>query len=724
MTAFDSSTGQPELSRNAFRHGSGAETDPAQEQTSPAPFSWTPSILSSFPSPVQVLRGMARRWLLTLFLGVAGGTLLAAACWRIAPNQYRAEAWIAVQSLPPDVSGNGTDDVDLPTYLTRQQVLLASPRLWERVYQHPEVVNFQSPHSPEERKGLVGEGLAIEHSPEQSTIKVHLTGDHPAELDVLLKTAIIIYFDDLRQVQMRVLEQLRSDLRHKQAALLSRAKPPTPPQPPKPVVDQKYIVARQKLQEVKKAQQQVEADLQRVHKEESALPPVPTITLNPQNTLQSDRAYQTLLVEVERLESELKKWDEKLVRGRYDPSVKPYLDEYLEKQKLLEQRKIALAPSLPEDPHALTRERLQTQRNFLGQQRNQLFKEQMQYEEDLRKYAPVEVAPAKFDSNDPEWDQLESTVTSLKARIAEIERAGGRPCWISDLGRGVALTPESSRRRWAWTSLGGLFGFILPAGLIGFVECRRRRLTRVNEVAQGLSIPLAGTTPGRVPRQLSLLPAMWESQAARKDHPSPVNREEQQAREAVDVLRTLVLKRLGDGPCVVLITSAQGAEGKTTLACQLALSLAGSWRKTLLLDAALRKPAVHHMFHNPCEPGFSELLRGEVEPDDVVQSTPVSRLWIVPAGQSDNHAMQALAQERTAFLMEHFRKQYDCVVIDAGPVLSSADALLLGQHVDAVLLVARTGWSSLRAIHAAHEHLHSLELPVLGCVVVGASTME
>jgi capsular exopolysaccharide synthesis family protein len=190
------------------------------------------------------------------------------------------------------------------------------------------------------------------------------------------------------------------------------------------------------------------------------------------------------------------------------------------------------------------------------------------------------------------------------------------------------------------------------------------------------------------------------------------------------VLRTLILKRLGEGPCVVLITSARGGEGKTTLACQLALSMAGSWRKTLLLDAALRKPAVHHMFHNACEPGFSELLRGEVEPDDVVQSTPVSRLWVLPAGQSDNHALQALAQERTAFLVDHFRKQYDCVVIDAGPVLASADALLLGQHVDAVLLVARMGSSGLRAIYTAHEHLHSLELPVLGCVVVEASAVE
>src|SRR5690606_3828581 len=113
MNELKSSAVQAELSRADFSHT--AENDPAREQTPPGAFGWTPPILSSFPSPLQVLRGMVRRWPLTIVLGALGATLLAAAGWRLAPNQYRAEAWIEVQSLPP--GGHDPDGADMPAYL-------------------------------------------------------------------------------------------------------------------------------------------------------------------------------------------------------------------------------------------------------------------------------------------------------------------------------------------------------------------------------------------------------------------------------------------------------------------------------------------------------------------------------------------------------------------------------------------------------------------------------
>src|SRR5205085_3116182 len=156
---------------------------------------------------------------------------------------------------------------------------------------------------------------------------------------------------------------------------------------------------------------------------------------------------------------------------------------------------------------------------------------------------------------------------------------------------------------------------------------------------------------------------------------------EGQLTEAVDAVRTFLLRALGDGPHVVLVTSAVQGEGKTSLASQLAASLARAWRKTLLIDGALRKPAAHQLFDLPGEPGFSEVLRNEIEPSDVIKPTSVGRLWLMPAGQWDPHAQQALAQDGVATLFEQLKEEFDLIIVDSCPVLPVTDTLLLGQHV-------------------------------------------
>jgi capsular exopolysaccharide synthesis family protein len=174
-----------------------------------------------------------------------------------------------------------------------------------------------------------------------------------------------------------------------------------------------------------------------------------------------------------------------------------------------------------------------------------------------------------------------------------------------------------------------------------------------------------------------------------------------------------------DGPRVVLVTSAVGGEGKTTLASHLAASLARAWRKTLFIDGDLRNPAAHQQFGLPAGPGFAEALRGEVEFGDAVRPTPLSRLWVLTAGKCDNHALQALAQEGLGGAFERLKEQYDFLVVDTSPVLPVPDALLLGQHADAVLLAVLRDVSRLPAVHYARQRLEGLGIRVLGAVVLG-----
>src|SRR5262249_57198714 len=116
--------------------------------------------------------------------------------------------------------------------------------------------------------------------------------------------------------------------------------------------------------------------------------------------------------------------------------------------------------------------------------------------------------------------------------------------------------------------------------------------------------------------------------------------------------------------------------GRRRLAANWAAGRAGAWRKTLWTAGALRRPAAHRLFDLPVEPGLSEVLRGELELGDVIRPTTVGRLWLMPAGQWDAHALQALAQEGVAGLFEQLREEYEFVVVDSCPVLPVTDTLL------------------------------------------------
>src|SRR5262249_13723032 len=161
---------------------------------------------------------------------------------------------------------------------------------------------------------------------------------------------------------------------------------------------------------------------------------------------------------------------------------------------------------------------------------------------------------------------------------------------------------------------------------IALLEFRARRIRTAEEVATGLGIRVVGAVP-----QLK----------------GPAGQDGQQGVvESIDAIRTLLLHDASvEAARGGMVTSAGAGEGKTTLACSLADSLARAGRKTLLIDCDLRSPAAHQMFELSLQPGFSEILLGEIDAADAIQATPVAGLSVVTAGQGDREVRRALARE-------------------------------------------------------------------------------
>lgn len=171
--------------------------------------------------------------------------------------------------------------------------------------------------------------------------------------------------------------------------------------------------------------------------------------------------------------------------------------------------------------------------------------------------------------------------------------------------------------------------FAVCTGL-AWMEYRHRRVRTAAEISRGLGIRVVGAVPRMANLERHLVNAEGESDL----DGTPVM-------ESIDAIRMrLLYEAAARSTRVVMVTSATEGEGKTTLASHLASSLARAGRKTLLLDGDLRHPTLHELFEVPVQPGFSEVLLGEVEVAEAARETHQENLSILPAGQWDRDVLQ------------------------------------------------------------------------------------
>ncbi len=165
------------------------------------------------------------------------------------------------------------------------------------------------------------------------------------------------------------------------------------------------------------------------------------------------------------------------------------------------------------------------------------------------------------------------------------------------------------------------------------------------------------------------------------------------AAEAFKTLRTVVqvMPTYKDAH-VYLISSTQPGEGKSLVSTNLAITMAQSGKKTLLVGADLRRPAFKQIFDLERMPlGLSEMLSGEKQWKELVNSDIVQGLDIIASGSIPQNPSELLGNARMTDFMCDVRKEYECVIIDSSPMMGISDALILVEYADAVLFVIRQG---------------------------------
>jgi non-specific protein-tyrosine kinase len=190
--------------------------------------------------------------------------------------------------------------------------------------------------------------------------------------------------------------------------------------------------------------------------------------------------------------------------------------------------------------------------------------------------------------------------------------------------------------------------------------------------------------------------------------------------EAYRSLRTNLSFYSLDNPIrSLVVTSPAKAEGKSTTIANLAVTMAQSGRKTILVDCDLRRPSLHTLFDLRAEPGLTNIILDD-EADLPLQETSVENLWLLASGPKPPNPADLLGSKKIDNLLQKLGDKADFILFDAPPVIAVTDAAVLGAKVDGVLLVINAGQTRRDHAERAKELLEKAKVRIIGAALTNA----
>jgi capsular exopolysaccharide synthesis family protein len=256
------------------------------------------------------------------------------------------------------------------------------------------------------------------------------------------------------------------------------------------------------------------------------------------------------------------------------------------------------------------------------------------------------------------------------------------------------------------TALAAVVGLMLAAGLAFLIEYLDDTLKTPDDVERALDVPVLGFIAEMQYKKKSA-----EEVYVSRQPRSPVS-------EAFRSLRTNLEFASVQKPIHTIVVSSPGpAEGKTTVAVNLAAIIALSGKRVALIDADMRRPCVHRLLGMPNRDGLSDLFRNQAPVHSVSRGKlDLPHLMVITSGSLPPNPAELLGSDRMSQLLAELRKLVDVVVIDTPPSLV-ADAQILAAKVDAVLMVIQPGTTHVEAARASLELFKRAGARVIGTVL-------
>ena len=363
--------------------------------------------------------------------------------------------------------------------------------------------------------------------------------------------------------------------------------------------------------------------------------------------------------------------------------------------------------------------RLETGRLGLGSQLSALSNILATYQEQTKGIPKLKQRKRELDR---EVQAAQSTYETLLRRLEEIRveenRAVGNARLIED-----AQVPELSvaSNKLGNLALGNLLGILLAIGTALVLDALNTSIKTVKEAKEVFGYTLLGIIPAFGKSEKSPLHNENSEQSAAskivvRDTPrSPIS-------ETYRMLQANLKFLSSDKELkVIVVTSSVPQEGKSTVSANLAVAMAQSGHKVLLLDADMRLPSQHNIWNLLNQTGLSNVLVGQAQLKTAIKEV-MTNLHVLTAGVTPPNPMALLDSKRMASLIEKFSQNYSFVIIDTPSLSIAADAPILGKMADGILLVVQPGLVDSSSAAAAKEFLKQSGQNVLGQVVNGVTS--
>jgi capsular exopolysaccharide synthesis family protein len=680
----------------------------AQQNAYASPAAQGPDVLKGGMDHSWFLHSLRRRWLLALGMGLVFGGVATAVLWFMFPESSSAVALFRVSSEEPNLvfRGVANETRQFDILQKTQLALLKSHFVLQAAVRDPSIANLGALAGEDDPIQWLSQRVSVNFPQESEILSISLSGDEHSEDLRLIVDAVanayqeqVIFADRNRKLSTR-------DVLRKSLAKLNDS----------PDLESSDAESRLLLSEISRQlgefaalrnaamELQAEFEIAQLHLKDPML-----LEAQIDEMLTADPTVGMLQQQAMYLEFQLQDLQSRSRRGSKSEAriqkqlqgLQQQIAQHRQKQK---QQMLNSQQSAPNLALRQATDDFRVRASMIRNRIGQLQQEMAVKREQLTALGEQSVDLAVRKS---ELDYLKEIGNDVALKIESWDVEMQAPSRIIKL-QDAQITPGINwMQRYLISGFGGITCFLATCFAVAYVEFRNRRLNGPTQVNEGLGIRVIGTLPSLSSRRL-LDP----------NHPVVA-----QLTESIDNVRTLLMHdSTSKQRQVVMVTSAMTLEGRTTVASQLAASLARAGRRTLLVDGDLRRPALHALFDVTLENGLCEVLRAEADVADVIQPTHAEGLWLLTAGYCDTDAIQAMAGEQLQPIFEKLRADYDFIIIDAAPVIGLSDSLLFGQYCDGAILSVLRDHSEVPKIHQAAELLRGVGIRLIGSVVNGVPT--
>ncbi|VTS00032.1 exopolysaccharide biosynthesis protein : Capsular exopolysaccharide biosynthesis protein OS=Singulisphaera acidiphila (strain ATCC BAA-1392 / DSM 18658 / VKM B-2454 / MOB10) GN=Sinac_5456 PE=4 SV=1: AAA_31 [Gemmata massiliana] len=706
---------------------------PVPVVTSPFNYTNQPNIpgpvVVGTPTPLGLLNAFRRRWVLSTFIGGLVAVAVAVGIWLALPaGKHQARALVQLQ--PKQVEFVNKTQEDFEAYRRHQMFLLKTRDVLTRVLADPAVSSLDTIKQSEDPVSMLEDTIRVTVAAPE-ILEVTLTGNNIEDMKVILDHVVRRYVDDAtaidrkqRDDQIAALEttltSIERELKEQKSKLelAGRTNGTTGAEATSnalALLQKRHIEADALFvaagREIEKAEAELKVLQKQLEDKDPKTPPDQAIVAQlvaadvRVKTAKSAYTARKEYADKEAAKATNPDIDDGITKLRAE--VKKLETEVKEAEKLAATEAIEVARAIDT---AKKKKRVEELAYSIEVKKGEREGHRLEREGLQRVIATTAAGGLSIEEERKNLQPQREMHDKIQTQLIQLRIAAQQSGRVSARGGAEKIPNNNQNKKIVMSSAGGFVSFFGVILLVSFLEWRSRRVDGVDQVVNELGMRVIGTVPA-FPNRASLQAA---TEAGGANWRFVLN-------ESINSTRTMLLHTAkAQAMQVVMVTSATQGEGKTSLASQLATSMATAGMRTLIVDCDLRNPSIMKLFELPLAPGVSEVLRQEVDVSDAVQATAVPNLWVIPAGHCSNATIAALAQGNPLkTLFNRLRGQFDFVIVDSCPVLPVADALLIAQHVDGVVFSIMQDVSQLPKVVTASEKLTQLNIQMVGAVVNG-----